>query len=168
MSSADEIIRRFGLEPIPKEGGFFRRTYSSDILASKTPASDTQRLAGTAIYFLLTPTSFSALHKLRFDEVYHFYSGDPVDLVLLGEDGSLNTITLGSDFMSGQSPQAVAPNGVWQASRLIEGGKWALMGATMAPGFHDDDFELAEAETLIERFPQHSALIRNFTRNLNP
>ena len=165
MISAQELIDKLNLEPLPEEGGFFRQTYKSQlkILQSADPA--TVRHAGTAIYFMLTPESFSALHRLSYDEVYHFYSGDPVEMIQIGADGRMDRFVLGSDIVAGQCPQVVAPKGVWQASRLCEGGSWALMGATMTPGFDYADFEMAISAQLLESYPQHMPDILKFTRD---
>lgn len=156
--SAEEVIRRLGLAPLPKEGGFFRETYRSDlsVFVGDPPV---QRSAGTAIHYLLTPESFSSLHRLRFDEVYHFYSGDPVRLVLLSAEGDLREVVLGRDLDRGQTCQAVASAGHWQGSRLMPGGRWALLGTTMAPGFAFADFELAGPE-ILDDCPCHAETLR--------
>src|SRR5207245_2095434 len=104
--------------------------------AASLPARyGTDRWAGTAIYYLLTPDTFSALHRLPTDEVYHFYLGDPVEMLQLWPDGSGRVGTLGQDVRAGQLLQVIVPRGVWQGSRLRPGGAFALLGTTMAPGF---------------------------------
>lgn len=145
MPTADELIRFLRLEPLPREGGWYRETYRS---ARTWPSI--ARSAGTAIYYLLTPDTFSALHRLPTDEVFHFYLGDPVEMLQLGpnvEDGG-RIVTLGSDILAGQQVQTVVPAGVWQGSMLREGGAFALMGTTMAPGFDFADYEAADRDVL--------------------
>jgi predicted cupin superfamily sugar epimerase len=123
------------------------------------------RAAGTAIYYLLTPETFSALHRLRGDEVFHFYLGDPVDMLQLSPDGLGKWVTLGSDLESGQQPQVVVPAGVWQGSKLRPGGQYALLGTTMAPGFDVADFELGRREELLAAYPDFAEAIQGLTRS---
>lgn len=140
--TADEVIARLGLVPLPGEGGFFRETYRS---ATKT-----------AIYYLLTPTRHSRLHRLPGDEIYHFYLGDPVELLLLRPVGSGEVVVLGADL----TMQVVVPGGVWQGSRLVPGGRWALLGTTMSPGFEFAHFTPGDAEVLTGEYPAFAAMIR--------
>jgi predicted cupin superfamily sugar epimerase len=165
MIDANELIRYLRLEPLPIEGGYFRQTWSSDDLVS-IPGYDSPRPAGTAIYYLLTsdPDSFSAMHRLATGEIYHFYLGDPVEMLLLAEGAPGRRIILGLDLFGGQHVQYVAPRSVWQGSRLIRGGRFALLGTTMAPGFDARDFTLGRRQELLPRFPEHAALIRELTR----
>src|SRR5947207_10432471 len=120
MPTADELIALLDLRPLPLEGGYYRETYrSADVLpAPALPAHyGTDKSAGTAIYYLLTPDTFSALHRLPTDEVYHFYLGDAVEMLQLWPDGSGSVVTLGQDVRAGQLLQTVVPRGVWQGSR---------------------------------------------------
>lgn len=164
MLTADEIIRLLQLQPLPHEGGWYRETYRSslqlpaNVLARQFNAS---RSAGTAIYYLLTPDTFSALHRLPTDEVFHFYLGDPVEMLQLGPnntDGG-RIVALGSDIGAGQQVQTVVPAGVWQGSRLRAGGAFALMGTTMAPGFDFADYEAADRDALSASFPDFAERI---------
>ena len=165
MTDINELIRYLRLEPLPIEGGYFRQTWSSDDLVS-IPSYDGQRPAGTAIYYLLTsdPDSFSALHRLATSEIYHFYLGDPVEMLLLAEGAPGRRVILGPDLLGGQHVQYIVPRSVWQGSRLLPGGRFALLGATMAPGFDGRDFTLGRRDHLIQRFPQDAGLIRTLTR----
>jgi hypothetical protein len=165
MTDIDQLIRHFRLEPLPIEGGYFRQTWSSGDLVS-IPGYDSPRPAGTAIYYLLTsdPDSFSAIHRLASDEIYHFYLGDPVEMLLLAEGAPGRRIILGPDLLGGQHVQYVVPRSVWQGSRLIRGGRFALLGTTMAPGFDARDFTLGRRQELLPRFPECAALIRELTR----
>jgi predicted cupin superfamily sugar epimerase len=144
------------LKPLPQEGGFYRETYRSSI---RLPNG---KSAGTAIYYLLTPDSYSALHRLPTDEVYHFYLGDPVELLVLGADGG-RLITLGPDLKTGQQPQVVVPAGCWHGSCLADGGSVALLGTTMAPGFEFSDYQAADREELIRAYPNFRDRIRRLT-----
>jgi uncharacterized protein len=135
--SAEEVIQSLGLVPLPGEGGFFRETYRSPISLDKS------RSIGTAIYFLITPTSYSLLHRLKSDEMYHFYAGDPVELVLVSPEGQIEMRILGDPTLPGRVCQHVVPAGWWQGSRLQTGGSWGLLGTTVWPGFDLADFELA-------------------------
>jgi hypothetical protein len=169
MLTAEELIRRLGLEPLPVEGGWFRQTYLSaeEIPAGALPARyAAAKPFGTAIYFLLTaePDCFSALHRLPTDEIYHFYLGDPVELLALHPGGRSERVVLGQEIERGQQVQFTVPRGAWQGSRLLPGGSFALMGTTMAPGFTPPDFALGRREELLREFPQEAELIRALTR----
>lgn len=163
--TADEVVKALDLKPHPVEGGFFRETYrSNDVLPlAVLPRNTGPRSQSTAIYYLLTPTAISALHRLPTDEVFHFYLGDPIRMLQLWPDGSSQTLILGSDIGKGHQPQAVVPGGVWQGSVLIEGGKFALLGATMAPGFDYEDYDSGDRDELTRIWPEHEDMIRKLT-----
>jgi hypothetical protein len=163
-AEAAHLIRRFGLEPLPDEGGFFARTWTSgDRDAGGRPR-------GTAILFLMTEKDFSALHRLRGDEVWHFHAGDPAELVRLDpKSGACRIAVLGPDPEGGHVPQAVAPAGEWQGARIMRGGDgpargWTLLGCTLSPGWDKGDFEVGKREALEREFPAHAAMIRALTR----
>jgi len=167
--SADQIIEHFGLIPLEIEGGSFIQGYVSSEMIDKRSLPERYHLdkpMSTAIYYLLTsaPNSFSAMHKLLTDEVFHFYLGDPVELLELHPDGSSAISILGSEILEGQKVQHVVKQGVWQGSKIIPGGDWALLGTTMAPGFTIDDFELGDSNLLIEKYPDQKELIGKLTR----
>jgi predicted cupin superfamily sugar epimerase len=167
--TAAEIIQLLGLEPLPQEGGLFRQSYrAAEAIPAVAlpPRYGTPRRFCTAIYYLLTdaPDSFSALHRLKTDEIYHFYLGDPAEMLLLHPSGGAERIVLGSDLAAGQRVQFVVPAGAWQGSRLIRGGRYALLGTTMAPGYEQDDFELGSRERLLREYPAQAELIRGLTR----
>lgn len=166
MLTADDLIRHFQLQPHPKEGGFFRETYRAgeSFSASALPSRYAgARAAGTAIYYLLTPNTFSALHRLQTDEIFHFYLGSPVRMLQLHQDGSSKTIVLGPDVLVGQYPQVVVPRGVWQGSLLEPGGEFALLGCTVAPGFEYVDYDAGDRQTLLAQYPAAADLIRRLT-----
>jgi predicted cupin superfamily sugar epimerase len=163
----EKLIRTLGLVPLPGEGGFFRETYRSScsIPAESLPADyDGPRSAGTGIYYLLTDASFSALHRLRGDELFHFYLGDPIEQLHLRADGSGDVLVLGNDIAAGMRPQVLVPAGVWQGSRLQPGGRFALLGTTMSPGFELEDFELGERSPLVRAYPAFEEQILALTR----
>jgi len=170
MLTADEIKIALGLKPHPIEGGYFRETYraAAVVPAAALPpsyAGDAERSFATAIYYLLTPDTFSELHRLPTEEVFHFYFGGPVRMWQLFPDGQARQVVLGPDILAGQEPQVVVPAGVWQGSYLEDGAEYALLGATMAPGFDYADYVSGERTLLIERYPQLADEIRRLTRD---
>ncbi len=156
MSKAKKIIEALELQPLAREGGLFKSTYRSP---GKVDGKD----MGSAIFFMLTGQAYSHLHILPTDEVYHFYSGDPVELLELLPDGTSRKIILGGDILAGQKVQYVVKAGIWQGSRLVDGGEYALMGTTMSPGFEESDYEHADASELIKKYPQEEEAIRRLT-----
>jgi len=144
------------------EGGYYRRSYTTK--NGRDFGNGYQQPEGTAIYFLLTPDSFSALHKLVNDELYHFYMGDPVELNEFSPEGDLRTTKLGQDLDSGQLLQYPVKAGNWQGSKLVAGGAWALLGTTMSPGFSWEGFTLAKRKDLVAIYPEHEILITELTR----
>lgn len=166
MATAEDLIRRLGLQPHPKEGGFFRETYraAEPFAAAALPARyGGSRSASTAIYYLLTPGTYSALHRLATDEIFHFYLGSPVRMLQLLPDGEGREVILGPDPLRGQSPQTLVPRGVWQGSLLEPGGEFALLGCTVAPGFDYADYEGAVRTDLLARYPTFADLIARLT-----
>jgi predicted cupin superfamily sugar epimerase len=166
MLTAEEIIAHLQLVAHPCEGGFFRETYRSllAIPASVLPdeyAGD--RRASTAIYFLLTADTFSEMHCLPTDEVFHFYLGDTVQMLQLHPDGRGELIRLGSNLAGGERPQVLAPGGTWQGSRLVPGGNWALLGTTVAPGFEFADYTSGRRDQLTAQYPNFASLIEALT-----
>jgi uncharacterized protein len=164
---AEDLIRMLSLVPLPGEGGFFKETYRSRLLlpAATLPGGyGDERAASTAIYYLLTRDHFSAMHRLRGDEVYHFYMGDPVEMLQLRGNGTGEAVIIGRNIANGMAPQVVVPAGVWQGSRLMAGGAFALLGTTMAPGFDARDFELGNRAALVRGFPAHAEMIAALTR----
>jgi hypothetical protein len=167
MPTADQIRTLLHLKPHPEEGGYFIETYrSSETISEKTLPSryKGRRSFGTAIYYLLSTETFSAMHRLRSDEIFHFYSGDPVEMLQLTPDGSGRVVILGSDVLNGMQPQVVIPRGVWQGARLLKNGKFALLGATVSPGFEFVDYESGLRDELIRSYPKFQDLITALTK----
>src|ERR1700683_2291831 len=148
------------------EGGYYRSTYASELTIAKSALPlgfAGPRLASTAIYFLVDGTNFSAFHRLRSDEVWHFYTGNALDIHVIDPNGSTSAILLGSDPESGESFQGIVKSGSWFGARVKDSQSFALVGCTMAPGFDFEDFELATRAQLTAQFPQHRALIEQLT-----
>jgi predicted cupin superfamily sugar epimerase len=167
MLTAEQIRDLFKMQPLPVEGGYFAETYRSPLTLPKQalpPSYSGDRAMATAIHYLLTPDTFSAMHKLAGDETYHFYLGDPVEMLQLKPDGSGGAILLGQDIMAGMRLQHTVPGGTWQGSRLAPGGKFALLGTTLAPGFDSQDYEAGNREKLSALYPKYAALIALLTR----
>jgi predicted cupin superfamily sugar epimerase len=165
MPTAQELIALLNLQPHPKEGGFFRETYRAEdrFAAVQLPHRyGGERSASTAIFYLLTPDTYSAVHRLASDEIFHFYLGSPVRMLQLDPGGS-KEIVLGQNLLAGQQVQVLAPRGVWQGSLLEPGGDFALLGCTVAPGFDYADYEHGNRAELLAQFPQHAELIRRLT-----
>ncbi|MSU22239.1 MAG: cupin domain-containing protein [Opitutus sp.] len=160
-AEAQQLIAALGLVRLPHEGGWFRQSWRT--------------AAGSAIWFLLTPEDFSALHRLRTDELWHFYAGDPVEHVQLDPRTSAERVTvLGPEVLAGQSPQLAVAGGVWQGARVWPGGGrgpatapragWALLGCTMAPAWAEAEFELGARSELLRTFPAQAARVAALTR----
>ncbi len=165
MDSVDGITDLLAMSPHP-EGGYFVETYKSEEMIPAASLADrypSARAFGTAIFYLLTPDTFSALHRLTSDEVFHFYLGDPVTMLQLRPDGSSEVVTLGQDIYMGQQLQVVVTRGTWQGSFLDEGGEFALLGCTVAPGFEYEDYEAGSRGWLLERYPDQRELILRLT-----
>jgi len=165
--TADEVKKLLQLTPLEMEGGFFRETYRSrwQISPDYLPEGVSgPRSLATAIYFMVTPESFSTLHRLPGTEVFHFYLGDPVEMLQLHPDGKTQVVTLGQDLAAGQPPQVVVRGNVWQGCKLAQGGKLALLGTTMSPGFDYADYETGVRSELIAQYPDMAEAIRQYTR----
>jgi len=163
----EEIIRALKLRPLPEEGGFYSENYRSAIELPAdivSPPYSGTRSASTAIYYLLTPEAFSALHRLSSDEIFHFYLGDPIELLELCKDGRGKVVKLGQDLLGGMELQHVVKKDTWQGSRLIPGGSFALLGVTVAPGFDFQDFEIGSRDNLIHLYPNFEKQIKELTR----
>jgi uncharacterized protein len=154
--TAEELRQLLQLEPLTIEGGFFRETYRSTTQIPRPALPSAYagpRAVSTCIYYLLTPDTFSVIHRLPGEEIFHFYLGDPVEMLQLHPNGNGEIITLGSDVRSGMRLQHVVSGNVWQGSRLRAGGRFALMGTTVAPGFDYADYEAGNREELLRQFP---------------
>lgn len=160
--TAEEIKSLLKLQPHPMEGGWFRQTYVSSVSVALLGGV---RPYGTAIYYLLESGTFSEMHTLASDEVFHFYLGDPVEMLQLYPDGGSAVFTLGQDLAAGQHVQLVVPAGVWQGTRLIGEGKVALLGCTVSPGFDYADYRSGSYAELTAKWPVEAERIRKLTRS---
>jgi len=160
-SSVQAIIDHYQLQPLPVEGTLFVSTYRS------AQEYENGKPVGTAMIGMYCdePRSVSLFHKLKYDEVWHFYGGDPLRLILLYPDGSSRDVIMGSDPLQGQLVQFVIPAGVWQAGYMMEGGKYSLFGCTVAPGFTDDIFEGGKREDLLAMYPDRVNAIDQLSVN---
>jgi hypothetical protein len=166
--SAEDVKRLLGLAPHPREGGWYVRTYEAAELVAANAFEEGRyagaRRTGTAIYYLLEPGTFSEMHRLKSDEVFHFYAGDAVEMLQLREGGGGGMVVIGNDLLRGQRPQVVVERGVWQGSRLREGGRWALLGCTVSPGFEFDDYDSGDRVELCAGWPEFVGEILALTR----
>ena len=164
--NAKQLIAKLKLKPLEIEGGYYVETFRSGEYITKDCLPDRyarDRCFSTAIYYLLTPETKSRMHRIFSDEIFHFYLGDPVQMLQLRPNGNSNIFYLGSDILGGQRPQVVVPAGVWQGSQLVEGGELALMGTTVAPGFEFEEYENGNREELVGLFPHYKGLIEDLT-----
>jgi predicted cupin superfamily sugar epimerase len=152
-----QIIKTLDLIPLPGEGGYYRESYRA---VGKTG----DRNYSTAIYYLITPLEFSALHHIPHDELFHFYLGDPVEMIQIDPQGKLKKMILGPEILKGQQLQITIPGESWQGARVIEGGSWALLGTTVAPGFEFRDFKRGERAVLLNQYPAYKNEILRFTK----
>ena len=171
MLIATEIIAKLKLQPLPEEGGYYLETYRSAELIPR--AALPARYAAdksfcTAIYYLLTPETFSGMHRIPTDEIFHFLLGDPVTMLQLYPNGTGKTLTLGSGIDKGQAPHVVVEKGVWQGSALQPGGAFALFSVTVAPGFDFSDYENGDRKNLVVAYPEFRELIEKLTRSYEP
>ena len=165
--TAEDVKKLLGLKPHPREGGWYVRTYEAAELIAADAFADGRyagaRRTGTAIYYLLEAETFSEMHRLQSEEVFHFYAGDAMEMVQLREGGRGAKIVIGNDLVRGQRPQVVVERGVWQGSRLVEGG-WALLGCTVSPGFEFEDYEAGDRAELSAGWPEFAGEIAALTR----
>ncbi|MDL2283810.1 cupin domain-containing protein [Oxalobacter sp. OttesenSCG-928-P03] len=164
---ASAIVSRYQLQTHP-EGGFYAETYRSSAVIPHQCLPDGftgDRNVSTAILYLLLENDFSALHRIRQDEAWHFYLGGALQLVMISPEGILSEIILGQDVTAGEYVQYVVPAGYWFGARPVAGAGFSFLGCTVAPGFDFEDFELGVRATLLELFPQHKAVILSYTRD---
>lgn len=166
MLSAEKIIKLFKMKSLPGEGGYFIETYRAKDIIKKLSFSDgysSDRNLSTAIFYLLTPDTCSVLHKLPADEIFHFYLGDSVTMLQL-KNGRSKIITIGQNILKGENLQLIVPKNTWQGMFLKKGGKFALMGTTVSPGFEFSDCKFACREKLIKQYPGQKKLIIHLTK----
>lgn len=166
MKTLNDYIKALDLKPHP-EGGWYREVYRSDetVVAEALPERyGNDRPIATAIYFLLTSESFSALHRLKSDEQWHFYAGSPLTVHVIEPDGRPRLIRLGPEIDRGETFQATVPGGCWFGATVEQPESFALVGCTVAPGFDFGDFELGRRDELVRKYPEHRELIERLCR----
>jgi hypothetical protein len=165
MNLAQFYIESLNLEKHP-EGGYFKEVYrdQGQIPATGLPEKfDGPRSFSTAIYFLLPGEEISAFHRIKSDEIWHFYSGSAIRIHIIDPDGSYSTLLVGKHLGNNEAFQQVVSAGCWFAAECTDPVSYSLAGCTVAPGFDFNDFELAEQKTLVALFPQHQTIIERFT-----
>ena len=166
--TAEQIIKHFKMQPLRKEGGFYIETYrAAEVLKKEVLSADIsgERNFSSVILYLLTSKTISLMHRLKYDEMFHFYLGNPVTMLQLHPDGSSEIITLGHNILSEQKVQVLVPKGTWQGAFVQPGGQFSLMGCSVAPGFDEADFELGDRETLLAQYPDMQELILHLTHH---
>jgi len=164
MFEAAYWIQKLGLLAHP-EGGFFKETYRSEgSLVLIDDGLEKSRHYATGIYFLMETGNFSAFHRIKSDELWHFYAGDPLEVFFIDHSGILQRHLLGQNPENGETLQALVPYNVWFASRPLKTGKYSLVGCTVSPGFDFEDFEMAKRDALTHEFPIHQVIIEELTR----
>jgi predicted cupin superfamily sugar epimerase len=162
-----KIIDKLNLLPHP-EGGFYKEIYRSDgVIKANSLSSEFlgSRNYATSIYFLLTSEAFSAFHKIKQDEIWHFYDGSPIQLHVISETGEHTQYVIGNDVLKSQNPQVVVPANHWFAAKVVQPNNYSLVGCGVSPGFDFKDFTLPTRAQLLQKYPQHKKIITALTRN---
>jgi predicted cupin superfamily sugar epimerase len=173
MVNKDQLIKTFSLLPHP-EGGYYKETYrSAEVIETNAKKFPHQRNYSTAIYFLIEKDNFSALHRIKSDELWHFYEGDALEVIEIDLKGNLMRTQVGRDILNGQTFQYTVKAGHWFGSRVLKtrlndgsvvgGGSFSFVGCTVSPGFDFKDFEMAKRAELTRQFPQHEKIIAELT-----
>lgn len=163
---AKDYIEHLQLLPHP-EGGYYKETYRSDWMISESIAEKGftgDRSLVTAIYFLIEKDNFSALHRIKSDEIWHFYAGDPLEVIEISGEGELICTKIGNNILNGEQPQYTVKAGRWFGSRVLKGGAFSLVGCTVAPGFDFRDFEMGDRGKLVSDFQEYWEIIGEMTR----
>ncbi len=158
---AETLVEDLQLKPHP-EGGFYRQTYH----ASKTiQAHGDKRYLATSIYYYLNSDDYSAWHRLKSDEMWHYYAGDGLTLHIIDDRGELTHIRMGNPSKNSELvAQALIPAGHWFSAEVECDNTYVLMGCTVSPGFDFADLEVGRCEALLAEFPQHNDILCRLTR----
>ena len=165
MNTANYWIEKLELTKHP-EGGYFKEVYRSDENIEESALPERYRGGrsfATSIYFLMKGDEFSSFHRIQSDETWHFYVGSVLELYVLSKEGVLEKNLLGRDLQQGELLQVTIPRNYWFGARVLDRNSFALVGCTVAPGFHFDDFELADRKELLKQFPGHETIIEELT-----
>lgn len=165
----EKIIKKFNLTSLEDEGGYFTETYRSEERILKEhlpPGYKSSRNFSTSILYLITPYNFSSLHKVASDEVFHFYLGDQVMMLNLFEGGKGQITKMGSNIFAGEQVQYLVPKNTWQGAKLAKGGRFALLGTTVSPGFEFEDFIQAKTykNEILNKYPDFASLINELIK----
>jgi hypothetical protein len=158
-------IDKLGLLAHP-EGGYFKEIYRCHETINKEHLPkrfEADRNYSTSIYFLLAETSFSAFHKIKQDELWHFHYGNSLTIHIISPNGEYTHQKLGLDLDKGERPQVIVPAGYYFAAEVNDKSAYVLCGCTVAPGFDFEDFEMPKRDRLIKMFPQHETIITKVT-----
>ena len=164
--TVENLVKHLQLLPHP-EGGFYKEVYRSSETIAQTALPQRfpgERCFATSIYFLIEKNNFSALHKIKSDETWHFYAGDALEVIEIDEAGKLTSTSVGNKLENGEVFQYTVKANTWFGSRVKAGGNFSLVGCTVAPGFDFEDFEMAQRNELVSQFPQHKVVIEEMTR----
>jgi predicted cupin superfamily sugar epimerase len=167
MYTSNYWIEKLILDKHP-EGGYFKEVYIADELIKKEHLPERysgDRHYSTSIYFLITSENFSAFHRIRSDETWHFYYGSPLSLHILSENGNYSEIKLGNNPEKGEMFQYTIKRGEWFAASVDDEKSYSLIGCTVSPGFHYDDFEMGKRKYLTQKFSKFNSIIKKFTRD---
>ncbi|HAX17965.1 MAG TPA: hypothetical protein DCY00_05155 [Actinobacteria bacterium] len=163
----ENIVKKLKLIPLDGEGGLYYEAYrSEEFIDSKSLPEryDSKRCFYTSIYYLITARNYSHLHKVKSDEIFHFYLGDPVEIINLFSDGSFKKVILGQNILGDERLQYRVPRDVWQGARLKKGGSFALLGTNVSPGFEFEDFIPAAKykDEIIQKYGNIKSKIINY------
>lgn len=167
MKSAEEWIAHLEMTPLPEEGGMYKEVYRAKEIIPKAALPERfsgERRYSTSIYYLLKHPEFSALHRLKQEEVWHFYEGSPLTVHIIDKAGNYSRQTMGRNFDAGEKLQLVIYAGELFAATVEQKESYALIGCTVAPGFEFEDFEAPSRAVLLEKYPQHRDAIMRLTR----
>jgi predicted cupin superfamily sugar epimerase len=160
MSKTQEIIKLLNLEKHPLEGGYYKRTYTSKFKSFFSGLGE-ERFLASAIYYLFDENLVSRPHSLKQDEIWHFYSGSQIEVLLIYPDNISEIVTMGSDILRGDIPQLIIPAGSIFSAKLKKGGDYALIGASLSPAFDYEDYQDGDILDLINKFPQHGDFLKS-------
>jgi predicted cupin superfamily sugar epimerase len=157
-----QLIEKLSLEP-HIEGGYFSRTYSSELKTAISPNSKPKRLLSSIFYMLTDDSPIGYLHKNKSDIIHYFHGGSPLSYLILHPDGNLERQVLGADLDDGQQLQLIVHGGCWKATELVSG-EFGLISEAVSPGFDYEDMELAEQSSIKNQFPQYWEQIAKYVR----
>ena len=160
----EDVKRLLNLEP-NATCGYVRVTFMSKerIAPGGLPAPfQAGRPKGSALYFMLTPEEPVKLHRIRNDQLYHYYLGDPIEVLMMLTDGTTQHHVVGPDLRAGHTVQLFIPGNTFHTARVIGARKWFLGASTEWPGVEPEDVELGKADELVKKYPSVAEQIRTW------